>query len=850
MASFAQNSPVQFTPYIPKYNTELYGQVGMLKQAQYNQGVSQAQSYIDSVAGLPIYRDVDKQYLQGKLQEVTTKANQLAREDFSDQKIVSQIGSFAASIYNDSAIQNAISSTQAVKSLMESRKNMKEKHPERYTASAEYHDDQFINSYLSDPEPGKKYVGPREASAHTNYDEPIRKALKEISPTIEYKVDAEGKFTYTWDKNTKVTPAQIQNVVNGIIATNPEFQRSISMDARYTYKDVDAQTLLSSIQDNHSSRIKDLNVLNKTYESIIAKDPNNAKQVDYYKAAIADNLNEINGLQDRTTRYMSHIASGKDISAIKETLFNDNLRNLYSINFQKDIHDKEIKENQEVTKALEYGFKEAEFGLKKDNSWLDFVKAGVDPDTRKAITPGHPLYAVSQRAKKATSGAGASEEVEQLMTTTGSPADVLTVDKIGKEITTLNDQLKGLDSQAETAYLNMYELPRTPENLAKVSSWAAEQKRKIQNGEEPDEAYKAYRQSLQPIETRKQALQELYKSVAEEANRQFPISGTNMAVNYHINGKKSVINIDRESQLVRTLDMVGSKAEEIIKKLEFTNVRPNSELGYNTISSTQRDMATRTAVEELKSQMSPADYAKIKEIADAGHKKFQSVYDATHAVVKGQVKKQNEYIDKTLAEHTVNFNANARNLQVGGEEQKFFDGFAHNLYISKNQEKPNAEGVIAELDVKPSDITANRAYTDLSGVPHIVYSVKGKVYDDILPTDNNIIGRPDPDQHLKNTIEISPYKNSGEMTSSNQKIRYKITKNALNGNYDLMFLDGDHKYNIPVKDPVSGENISVSSPSELIQRVEKISKMKNEVTGQPLSPKEIIERAKASTKSY
>lgn len=848
MASFAQNQPVQFTPYIPKYDTQLYGQVGMLKQAQYNQGVSQAQSYIDSVAGLPIYRDIDKQYLQGKLQEVTTKANQLAREDFSDQKIVGQVSSFAASVYNDQAIQNAVSSTQAVKALMESRKNIKEKHPERYTAAAEYHDDQFINSYLSAPTPGAKYTGPREATNHTDYDEPIRKALKDISPSIEYKVDAEGKFTYTWDKNTKITPAQIQNVVNGIIATNPEYQKSISMDARYTYKDVDAQTLLNHVQENNSSRIKDLNVLNKTYESIIAKDPNNAKQVDYYKAAIADNLNEINGLQDKTTRFMSHIASGKDLEAIKETLFNDNLRNLYSINFQKDIHEKEIKENHEVTKALEYGFKEAEFGLKKDNSWLDFVKAGVDPDTRKAILPGHPLYAVSQRAKKAASGAGAgSEEVEQLMTTTGSPADVLSVEKINKEITSLDTQIQGLNKQAEDMYLNAYKLPRTPENLAKVQAWEAEQKRKVQNGEEPDQPYKIYRESLQSIQTRKQAYQDLYKSVTEEANRQFPVNNTGKAVTYYIDGKPSTINIDQEQSLVKGLNLVGSFIEQEEQKLEALK-KSNPDVRYAPITASSRTLWAKMGLEHNKGNMSPEDYSRLSQIINSH--KFSDVYGHVNKEVGSQIKKQNEYIDQTLANHTVNFNANARNLQVGGEEQKAFDGIAHNLFISKNQEKANSEGIIAELDVKPSDITANRAYTDLAGIPHIVYSVKGKVYDDILPTDNNIIGRPDPDQHLKNTIEISPYKNSGEMTSSNSKIRYEITKNALSGNYDLIFLDGGHRYNIPVRDPVSGEVISVSSPSELISRVEQFSKMKHETTGRPLTAKEVIERIKASTKSY
>ena len=84
MASFTDQIS-QFNPYIQELPVEAMAQVGMAKQAQYNQGVQKVQNYVDRVAGLEIAKPQHKQYLQSKLDELGSRLKIVAAGDFSNQ---------------------------------------------------------------------------------------------------------------------------------------------------------------------------------------------------------------------------------------------------------------------------------------------------------------------------------------------------------------------------------------------------------------------------------------------------------------------------------------------------------------------------------------------------------------------------------------------------------------------------------------------------------------------------------------------------------------------------------------------------------------------------------------------
>jgi len=96
-------------------------QVGMQKQAQYDQGVQKIQNYIDRVSGVELYRPQDKVLLQSKLNELGSKLKTVAAGDFSNQQLVNSVAGMTGEIVKDTDIRNAISSTQQYKKAVAER---------------------------------------------------------------------------------------------------------------------------------------------------------------------------------------------------------------------------------------------------------------------------------------------------------------------------------------------------------------------------------------------------------------------------------------------------------------------------------------------------------------------------------------------------------------------------------------------------------------------------------------------------------------------------------------------------------------------------------------------------------
>lgn len=120
MASFTDKS-LQFNPYIQETPIQEMAQVGMQKQAQYDQGVQKIQNYIDRVSGVELYRPQDKVLLQSKLNELGSKLKTVAAGDFSNQQLVNSVAGMTGEIVKDTDIRNAISSTQQYKKAVAER---------------------------------------------------------------------------------------------------------------------------------------------------------------------------------------------------------------------------------------------------------------------------------------------------------------------------------------------------------------------------------------------------------------------------------------------------------------------------------------------------------------------------------------------------------------------------------------------------------------------------------------------------------------------------------------------------------------------------------------------------------
>jgi len=110
MASFTDILP-QFNPYIQQLPVDAMVQVGMEKQRRYDEGVQKIQTQIDNIAGMDVIRDVDKAYLQSKLNELGNNLKTVAAGDFSNFQLVNSVSGMANQIGKDPIIQGAVGST-------------------------------------------------------------------------------------------------------------------------------------------------------------------------------------------------------------------------------------------------------------------------------------------------------------------------------------------------------------------------------------------------------------------------------------------------------------------------------------------------------------------------------------------------------------------------------------------------------------------------------------------------------------------------------------------------------------------------------------------------------------------
>lgn len=143
MASFT-DSIQEFNPYIQQLPVEAMAKVGMAKQERYNQGIQKIQSDIDNIAGLDILRNVDKQYLQGKLNELGDNLRGVAGGDFSNFQLTNSVAGMTNRFVKDGNIQNAVGSTAAY------RKQVSDMDTARKEGKSSIQNESFFNNKAND----------------------------------------------------------------------------------------------------------------------------------------------------------------------------------------------------------------------------------------------------------------------------------------------------------------------------------------------------------------------------------------------------------------------------------------------------------------------------------------------------------------------------------------------------------------------------------------------------------------------------------------------------------------------------------------------------------------------------
>jgi hypothetical protein len=433
MASFT-DSITQFNPYVSQLPVDAMVKVGMQKQAQYDQGVQKIQSQIDNVAGIDVYRPVDKTYLQSKLNQLGSKLTAVAAGDFSNQQLVNTVGGMATQVVKDRQIQNAVASTANIKKqdlLME-----KEAAKGEGLENQDLYNDQKMK-YLSSTEADGSFVNGRYVP-YIN----VNKKLKDIADMVGikgnilqqlFKTDTQGNPLPEYVKNPKTGKLEQRGYQWNDIATTESFKgkdaanllsafksaltpadyQQLAITGRYMYKNYDATQIADLATNEYSDQISILdrkideqklylinaeNAANPNTDDITAHSQM-YELLNQQKDAILKNKTTI---QDSILKGDLDAAKGSvyadryltDMSARMasvETSRKSEVSPLFEINDKNRNFALRVQEQKDDNywKRLNYNLSASRFELEKDKNELDkmafMMKYGLDPKTLQPV---------------------------------------------------------------------------------------------------------------------------------------------------------------------------------------------------------------------------------------------------------------------------------------------------------------------------------------------------------------------------------------------------------------------------------------------------------------------------------
>lgn len=254
MASWTDKIPT-FNPYVAQLPVEAMVQVGMQKQKQYDEGIQKIQTNIDNIAGLDVIRDIDKTYLQSKLNQLGNDIRTVAAGDFSNFQLVNSVNGMTNQIAKDRNVLNAISSTKAYRKGLEDMEAANK--AGKGSASHDWEFKTSANEWLNNKDINKTFnSGYKQYSDYKKAGLEVVKALvkNENIKDVAFEYDANGNVVGVLDAMTRtkiagITPERIQAAL--MVGLSPNDWQSMQIDGRYSYANSSPQQFAFDVNKSY-----------------------------------------------------------------------------------------------------------------------------------------------------------------------------------------------------------------------------------------------------------------------------------------------------------------------------------------------------------------------------------------------------------------------------------------------------------------------------------------------------------------------------------------------------------------------------------------------------------------------
>lgn len=369
------NALTTFKPYVAQQPVEAMVQVGMQKQNQYDQGLQKIQSQIDQVAGMDVVRDVDKMYLQSKLDTLGGNLRKVAAGDFSNYQLQNSVGGMVSSIAKDKNVQNAVSSTARYrKGIADMDAAIKEG---KSSPSNEWDFQNQANQWLNNGDVKSSFSG--SYSPYTNYKknalDVIKSLTKDESITDDaFTLDSKGNLVIgdatVRKKLAGISPEKIQTALMATLT--PADFKQMETDGRYNYSNASPQQFVNSINSSYSEKINFYNSQKEILRNAKTATTSNVEKskLDEQIAALDKTMKRISSDNEAI---MKQISEG-NIEGVKAQLHTNNFLD----NFSKAFSYTETSQTYETSPFAQMAMQRAN----KEQDWKKFL-LGMEWDKEK-----------------------------------------------------------------------------------------------------------------------------------------------------------------------------------------------------------------------------------------------------------------------------------------------------------------------------------------------------------------------------------------------------------------------------------------------------------------------------------
>lgn len=251
MASYKDIIP-KFNPYVQQRPVEAMMKVGMYKQQRYDQGVQKIQESIDSVAGLDVVRDVDKQYLQSKLNQLGSQLSSVAGGDFSNFQLVNSVNGMTSQITKDPNVINAVGSAARYRKALENKDKLIQEG--KGSASNDWLFNNEANKWLNSDDLNTQFNATYRP--YRDYNKSARDIIKALGKK-------ETGYDVAFDENGNMVDAITRVKITGISAErirtalkqglSPDDYQQLQVDGQYKYSNTSPSQYVNDINSNYQS---------------------------------------------------------------------------------------------------------------------------------------------------------------------------------------------------------------------------------------------------------------------------------------------------------------------------------------------------------------------------------------------------------------------------------------------------------------------------------------------------------------------------------------------------------------------------------------------------------------------